>query len=443
MTGAVSGMSDSPRRTIVFFPEGAFGPTNNCVGIGDVLRRRGHRVVFVVEESFAGTLEAKGFEERLMRLQAPPEGPEEPGQFWKEFIRDTAPHFRETTREQLATMVLPIWEQLIAGSEYVEDRLGEIFAEVQPDVIVEDNVVAFPAVLAAGAPWVRIVSCNPLELEAPDLPPPFSGLPAADSSGWQSFRDEYWRLHADLHRRFDTFAMERGCPALPARGFMYDSPYLNLYVYPKEADYARTTPLAGTWHRLDSSVRATDPEFTLPPRLAGDGKLIYVSLGSLGSAEPELMGRLVALLGRTPHRVIMSLGPQAGQLALPDTISGEEFLPQPSILPLVDAVITHGGNNTTTESFYFGKPMLVLPLFWDQHDNAQRVAELGFGHRLAPYAFSDADFFAALDDVLTDTARQSRLAAISRRLQADPGLAKAAALIERLAVEREPIYRDG
>ena len=44
-------------RTIVFFPEGAYGPTNNCVGIGDVLRRRGHRVVFIVEESFAGTLD--------------------------------------------------------------------------------------------------------------------------------------------------------------------------------------------------------------------------------------------------------------------------------------------------------------------------------------------------------------------------------------------------
>src|SRR5262245_48929372 len=54
--------------TIVFFPEGAYGPTNNCVGIGDVLRRRGHRVVFIVEESFAGALEAQGFEERLMRL---------------------------------------------------------------------------------------------------------------------------------------------------------------------------------------------------------------------------------------------------------------------------------------------------------------------------------------------------------------------------------------
>ncbi len=37
-------------RTIVFFPEGAYGPTNNCAGIGSVLRARGHRVVFIVEE---------------------------------------------------------------------------------------------------------------------------------------------------------------------------------------------------------------------------------------------------------------------------------------------------------------------------------------------------------------------------------------------------------
>ena len=83
-------MPDAP-ATIAFFPEGAYGPTNNCVGIGDVLRRRGHRVVFIVEESFAGTLEAQGFEERLMRLTPPPAEPEVPGQFWKDFVRETAP----------------------------------------------------------------------------------------------------------------------------------------------------------------------------------------------------------------------------------------------------------------------------------------------------------------------------------------------------------------
>ena len=169
---------DTSPRTVVFFPEGAFGPTNNCVGIANVLRQRGHRVIFVVEESFAGTLAAKGFEERLMRLQAPPEVPEEPGQFWKDFIRDTAPHFRKSTTEQLESLILPIWEQLVSGAIYVEERLGEIFSEVQPDVIVQDNVVAFPAVLAAGVPWVRIVSCNPLEL--PDAASAAGFLRAAD-----------------------------------------------------------------------------------------------------------------------------------------------------------------------------------------------------------------------------------------------------------------------
>ena len=67
-----------PRRSI-FFPEGAYGPTNNCIGIADVLRRRGWRVVFIAEESFEGTFVEKGFEERLMRLGPKPEQEEDPG----------------------------------------------------------------------------------------------------------------------------------------------------------------------------------------------------------------------------------------------------------------------------------------------------------------------------------------------------------------------------
>src|SRR5438552_10230622 len=158
-------------KTVVFFPEGAVGPTNNCVGIGEVLRERGHRVLFVVEESFAGNLEAHGFEERLMRLGPAPEVEEEPGQFWKDFIRETAPVFRKPTIDQLAEFIEPTWRALCDGSRYVDDRLREIFDELEPDVIVEDNVVAFPAILDAGRPWVRIVSCNPLELKDEALPP--------------------------------------------------------------------------------------------------------------------------------------------------------------------------------------------------------------------------------------------------------------------------------
>jgi UDP:flavonoid glycosyltransferase YjiC (YdhE family) len=94
-----------------------------------------------------------------------------PGQFWKDFVRDTAPEFRKPTIEQLETFVLPVWQELVDGARYVDARLVEIFGELEPDVIVQDNVVGFPAVLASGRPWVRIVSCNPLELKDPALPP--------------------------------------------------------------------------------------------------------------------------------------------------------------------------------------------------------------------------------------------------------------------------------
>jgi len=342
-------------RTIVFFPEGAFGPTNNCVGIGEVLRERGHRVVFVVEESFAGTLEEKGFEERLMRLGPPPEHEEEPGQFWKDFIRDTAPVFRKTTFEQLTEFIAPTWQALLDGARYVDERLVEIFGELEPDVIVEDNVCAFPAIPASGRPWVRIVSCNPLELKDPELPPPYSGLPIDDRGEWESFRAEYARAIGAMQADFDEFCQERGAPPLPEGELIHSSQWLNLYLYPRELDYPRSIPLAETWHNLESSVRGSDAAWSVPDEIAeGDGALVYLSLGSLGSADVPLMERLVESLSKTPHRYVVSKGPQHEAYDLAPNMAGAEFLPQVSVLPHVDLVITHGGNNTVTECMHHG-----------------------------------------------------------------------------------------
>ena len=266
--------------TVVFFPESAYGPTNNCVGIGDVLRRRGHRVVFIVEESFAGALEEKGFEERLMRLTPPAEAEEDPGQFWKDFIRETAPVFRKPTIEQLGEFIAPTFQALVDGAKYVDERLVEIIDEVQPDAIVEDNVVSFPALPASGRPWVRIVSCNPAELKDPSVPPTFSGYATADRTGWPAYWDEYRRVHADLHADFDEFCQERGAPPLPELEFVHSSPWLNLWIYPDEVDYRARARSArtGTTSR-PASAPPTRPRSVEP---GGEAPLVYLSLGSLG-----------------------------------------------------------------------------------------------------------------------------------------------------------------
>ena len=433
-------------RTIVFFPEGAFGPTNNCVGIGQVLRARGHRVVFIVEESFAGTLEAKGFEERLMRLGPRPEVEEVPGQFWIDFIRDTAPVFRKPTIVQLEAFIAPTWAALIKGSKYVDARLTEIIGELAPDAIVEDNVVGFPALAASGRPWVRIASCNPAELKDPRVPPFSSGYPESDQREWPAFLNEVDRTHHELWQDFDAFCRDHGDAGLRygplGPDFITESPWLNLYVYPREVDYPRDASLAPSWERLESSVRAAETTWELPPHLRErDGALIYLSLGSLGSADVGLMQRLVDLLATTEHRVIVSKGPLADEITLHDNQTGAGFLPQPAILPQVDLVITHGGNNTVTESFHHGKPMIVLPLFWDQVDNAQRIDETGFGRRLATYDFRDEELTDAIDELLADVSLKGRLAAISARLQANPGTVRAADLIERVARTGQPVTR--
>jgi MGT family glycosyltransferase len=434
---------DSP-RTIVFFPEGAYGPTNNCVGIGQILRARGHRVVFIVEESFAGTLEAKGFEERLMRLGPPPSEPEVPGQFWIDFIRDTAPVFREPTIEQLGDFIAPTWKALIDGAKYVHPRLLEIFDELAPDAIVEDNVVAFPAIAATGRPWARIVSCNPAEVKDRRIAPFSSGYPVDDASDWPEFLTEVRRTHGDMWADFDAFCRDHREHGLSygelGPDFIAESPFLNLYSYPAEADYDRLEPLGPTWHRLDSTVRAPEATYELPAELAErDGALLYLSLGSLGSADVELMQRLVDVLATTRHRVIVSKGPLADQITLHDNQTGHGFLPQPAILPMVDLVITHGGNNTVTEAFHHGKPMIVLPLFWDQVDNAQRVDELGLGRRLSTYGFEDAELTGAIDALLADGALRARMDAMSARIKASSGTVRAADLVERLASTGGPV----
>jgi MGT family glycosyltransferase len=423
------------RLTVVFMPESAYGPTNNCIGIGKLLEQRGHRVVFAAEASWKGRLEPLGFEENLVDLAPPPEEEQDAGQFWTDFIIETAPEFRKPTIEQLDSFIKPVWQSLIDGARYCQPQLERILADTQPDVIVEDNVNVFPALVTHDAPWVRMASCNPLEIKDPQLPPTFSGYPEKDQSGWDDFRAEYERTHRDLWNETNEWVIEQGAPPLPDLEFIHESEDLNLYLYPEAADYRRSRPLAPTWNRIDSSVRETEEPFEVPSDLDGDGALVYLSLGSLGSADVDLMNRLVEVLASTTHRYIVSKGPRADEIELADNMWGGGRLPQTSIIPLVDLVITHGGNNTTTESLHFGKPMVVLPLFWDQYDNAQRMQDLGFGMRLETYSFAADEMRSAIDRLLSDNEGRTRMQSNGATIRARDGKRQAADLIEQLGRE--------
>ncbi|CAF1392292.1 unnamed protein product [Rotaria magnacalcarata] len=422
--------------TVLFFPFAAYGPINQCIAMGDVLRRHGHRVVIAVDRMWQEKLTSLGFEVYLTDLGDPTI--QNPGEYWANIARDTLSKVRQPTIMQLEALVNPAIHAVIEETKRYQQQMRLILDQVQPNVVIQDNAACLPILLTNGVPFVRVVSCNPLEIPGPNVPPTFSGLPQDDHSEWDRFRNEYERVIRPMWEDFNSWVQQHGLPPLTDLQFNCESKYANIYIYPQEADYTENRPLGPTWHRIDSSVRETDCHFELPISLRErpEGScLVYVSLGTLVSADVELLQHLIDVLSRTVHRFIFSKGLYGDQLKLPNTMYGEANLPQTKVLPLVDLVITHGGNNTVTESLHFGKPMILLPICWDQHDNAQRMHEKGFGVRLDTYQFTDEDLLVAVDTLLKDTALRDRMALLGEQIRGRDGVRLAADIIERVGYE--------
>ena len=131
------------------------------------------------------------------------------------------------------------------------------------------------------------------------------------------------------------------------------------------------------------------------------------------------MKKLINYLADLPHRFIVAKGMHGDQYDLPDNCWGENFVPQTAVLKVVDLAIIHGGNNSLCESFYFGKPMIVMPVFADQLDNAQRVHEKGFGIRLNPFTCSKQQLFDAIEKLINDQELNEKIKSISKRCESN------------------------
>ena len=90
------------------------------------------------------------------------------------------------------------------------------------------------------------------------------------------------------------------------------SPFLNIYGYPKELDYTDIRPNPDKWVAVDSFTRKGVETFVITDKFRDRDektqKLIYLSLGSMGSIDVELMKRLVGILAKSPHKFIVSKG---------------------------------------------------------------------------------------------------------------------------------------
>jgi MGT family glycosyltransferase len=426
------------QKTIAFFPEAAYGPALNSVGIAQAVEARGHKAVFLSDPGFVDVYKGYGFEAHPVNLSEPMPA-EKMAKFWEDFINGHIPNFRKSPYDQVDNYVKDCWTAIVDSAKWAEKDLPGVLARIKPDVICVDNVILFPAIKQFGVPWVRVISCSENEIEDEDIPPHLSGCGENDHAGHKAYRDHFDAVIKPIHDDFNEFLKSTNEKPYPIGQFFEASPYLNLLLYPEAVKFTRKHPLdPKQFQYLEGCVRK-EAAYTVPtfPR-NNDGPLIYVSFGSLGAGDTELLKRVIAAIGNSPYRALVNVGGYKDQYSnVPPNVIIESWFPQPSVIPQVDAVIHHGGNNSFTECLYFGKPAIIMPYVWDGHDNATRVEETGHGFKLDRYDWTDEDMADRISRVVSDRKMKAKLRRTSKDMRKKKGPAKAAKVIDGLMRRRQ------
>jgi MGT family glycosyltransferase len=427
----------SDKKVIAFFPEAAFGPALNSVGIAQACEKLGHKAVFLTDPGMSGLYAGYGFEEHNVNMSEPMP-PEEMAKYWVDFINGHIPNFDKSPYEQIDTYVRECWEAIVETALWAEKDLPGVLDKVKPDVICVDNVILFPAIKRYarehGKAWVRIISCSENEITDPDIPPHLSGCGENDRECFEKFDARFKQAVTACHAKFNAFLKDCGEAPYELGEFFEASPFLNLLLYPEPAKFKRRDPLdPQQFQYLEGCVRDEKP-YEIPAFAAHNDKpIVYVSFGSLGSGDTALLKRIIAALGKMELRALVNVGDYKDQYdALPPNVQIDSWFPQPSVIKQMDAVIHHGGNNSFNECLYFGKPAIVMPYVWDGHDNATRVQETGHGLHMHRARWTEAELTASLTRLLTDAAMQARLAATAAHMQGRHGPTKAAGLLDKL-----------
>lgn len=137
----------------------------------------------------------------------------------------------------------------------------------------------------------------------------------------------------------------------------------------------------------------------------------------------QLLGARGLLLTKYSHQI---------PAPLPPAVRHCSFAPFRQLLPLCGAIVHHGGIGTTAAALSAGIPQLILPMAWDQPDNAERVRRLGVGTSLGARQRSAGHLAEALAGLMTGEVRAHCRVVANRFGNAD-GFDVAAEWIEQLA----------
>lgn len=336
------------------------------------------------------------------------------------------------------------------GIEYYTRKILRIVERVKPDVLVADFAF-FGGHLAAelaGIPCIVIYHSG-LPFTGKGIPPFGSGLPIAQGNeAWdQQYRRREQIISSRLDARFNAARKKFGLPVFPA-GILHTpySKWLNL-ITSVEAIEAPRDNLTGNSLFIGPcfAKRKNSPEGHFPfEKLRSDKYKIYVSLGTVFNNKPKVFERIISALNSPEYQVIISAGGAYKKLLqnkMPENVLLFQSVPQVDLLPKVDLVIGHGGNNSTNETLAAGKPLIAMPVGGEQGDNARRIEYLKAGLRVNIASFDEDEITQKVKYIRSNPKFQERVSCLKEAIDQTDGPKTASACIEWVARHKRLLSR--
>ena len=153
-----------------------------------------------------------------------------------------------------------------------------------------------------------------------------------------------------------------------------------------------------------------------------DGPLVYLTFGTvLGhmSIAPEVFRAALDAVADLPVRVLLTIGHRLDAEALgpiPHNVHVEPWIDQTDVFAVADLVVCHGGSGTTYGALDAGLPLVLVPIFADQFENARQVAAAGAAVIVdAPHEIADG-----IEVVVQSERHRDRARAIAAEVAATP-----------------------
>ena len=405
---------------------GTDGDVFPYLGLGRVLRARGHRVTLAAPETYRERASTLGL--KFCSL---------------------------VTAEEVSRMLADpnMWHPLKCG--WVTARWGipmlprqyEALARLaqEPGAVFVANPGLLPARLVQDKLGVPLASLllQPGLIPSCTAPPEMTGGLTIPTWLPRPLRHVYW-LGLDV---FGYFLVGRALNrlrrqlSLPAVGRLFrwwHSPELVVGLFPAwfaepQQDWPPQIRLAG-FGRYDGA-NAELPDDLLAFCQSGPPPIAFTLGTGMAHADEFFRAAVAACEAGGWRGILLTKFRDAAPPCLPPGIIHCAFAPFRRLLPLCTAVVHHGGVGTTAAALEAGCPQLILPLAWDQPDNAARVKKLGVGESLSRGRRTAADLRAALS-IITAPSIRDRCRAVASVAASTDGLEIAADLVERMSTSR-------